>query len=126
MSQFIIGNLFLAASVLAASISQVLIKYLINKGTWTPVNFALLEQLVKPEILYRGIIAVVLIVGGYLFWLASLTKLQLSYAYPIACSSVLPVALLSSWMLGERLTVQNWIGTILILTGVIFLTPTKS
>jgi drug/metabolite transporter (DMT)-like permease len=58
-------------------------------------------------LLIRVLGAGVLMIRGYLLWLGLRTNLNLSYAYPIACSSVVPVAFLSTWLLGEKLTVQN-------------------
>ena len=73
----------------------------------------------------RGSIALLLLVSGFLFWVLSLTRLDLSYAYPIACSSVLLVALMSAIFLGEAVTLRMWSGTVLILIGIALLTPPR-
>ena len=62
-------------------------------------------------------------VAGFGFWVLALARLELSYAYPIACSSILFVALLSTVFLGEPMTPKMWVGTVMILVGVILLTP---
>jgi drug/metabolite transporter (DMT)-like permease len=67
----------------------------------------------------------VMIVAGFIFWTFSLTKLNLSYAYPIACSSALLVALLSAFLLGEAVTVKTWLGTGMIVVGTALLVPVK-
>jgi uncharacterized membrane protein len=66
-----------------------------------------------------------MIVGGFVFWTLSLTKLNLSYAYPIACSSALLVAFLSAAVLGETVTLKTWMGTLLIVLGTALIVPSK-
>jgi uncharacterized membrane protein len=62
---------------------------------------------------------------GLVFWLLCLDRLNLSYAYPIACSSVLLVALFSGLFLGETVTLKMWSGTVLILIGIVLLMPAR-
>jgi drug/metabolite transporter (DMT)-like permease len=63
----------------------------------------------------------VLLVAGFLLWVLCLTKLDLSYAYPVVCSSVLLVAFFSGLFLGETITVRTWCATALILAGLVLL-----
>ena len=66
-----------------------------------------------------------MLVAGFLFWILCLVRLELSYAYPVACSSVLFVSLFSVIFLGETVTPRMWIGTAFILVGLVLLMPKK-
>ena len=56
-----------------------------------------------------------------LLWLVILSRLDLSYAYPVVCSSVLLVAFFSGLFLGETITIRTWCATALILVGLVLL-----
>lgn len=122
MSGFLIGNIFLGLSLLFASISQVALKALLNRLESSSLSLGLLRE---QDLGFFGwlLLIGVMIVAGFLFWAFSLTKLNLSYAYPIACSSALLVALLSAFFLGEAVTMKTWIGTGFIVFGTALLVP---
>jgi drug/metabolite transporter (DMT)-like permease len=108
---------FLAGSIVASSAGQVVIKKVFAR---IPPGLAVVESLrlvLTTERLWLATLAGVLIVSGFVCWLLSLQRLPLSYAYPIACSSALVVAALSSFLLGESITWRLWIGTALITLG---------
>lgn len=44
---------------------------------------------------------------------------RLSLLYPVIATSYVWVTLLSSWVLGEKITGQHWIGIALILSGIV-------
>ena len=44
---------------------------------------------------------------------------RLSLLYPVIATSYVWVTLLSSWVLGEKITPQHWIGILLILSGIV-------
>jgi uncharacterized membrane protein len=73
-----------------------------------------------------SVISLMMLLLGFVFWILALSKLNLNYAYPIACTSVIFVALFSSIFLGESITLRMSIGTALILVGIIFLMPTDA
>jgi drug/metabolite transporter (DMT)-like permease len=123
MSRFVIGNLFLLLSMVCATASQVVLKALIDEVQPGEVSWSTVKLFLTPERLLRGGASMVLLVAGFAFWVLCLVRLNLSYAYPIACSSVLLVALFSVIVLGEPMTARTWIGTVLVLAGVIFLAP---
>lgn len=122
MSGFLIGNIFLGLSLLFASVSQVALKALLNRLESSSLSLSLLRE---QDLGFFGwlLLIGVMIVAGFLFWAFSLTKLNLSYAYPIACSSALLVALLSAFILGEAVTLKTWIGTGFIVFGTALLVP---
>ena len=122
MSRFVLGNVYLAASIGCAALSQVLLKGVLRASEPGDLG-ALVGALASPGRVARSGIALALVASGFVCWLQALARLDLSYAYPIACASILVVALLSWLVLGEPLSVRAWIGTLLVLAGVALLSP---
>jgi drug/metabolite transporter (DMT)-like permease len=123
MTRFVAGNLFLLLSMVCASTSQLILKTVLRDVDPPGLTWSSWQPFLTPERFLRGAGAMTLIVSGFAFWVLALARLELSYAYPIACSSILFVALLSAVFLGEPITPKMWAGTVLILIGVALLTP---
>ena len=126
MSKFVAGNFLLLCSMLMGSGSQILIKSLLNKYQGSLLNIADLKAFVDVPNIITSVISLMMLLLGFVFWILALSKLNLNYAYPIACTSVIFVALFSSIFLGESITLRMSIGTALILVGIIFLMPTDA
>lgn len=125
MSRFLVGNLYLLGSMCCVTVSHIMIKALIDQTPDFSLSWSTVESFLTRDRLLRGFVAGVFLVAGFLTWLLSLSKLELSYAYPVASCSVLFISLFSVVVLGEALTMRMWIGTALILVGVILLRPTN-
>ncbi len=126
MSKFMTGNFLLLSSMVLGAGSQVLIKSLMNKYQGSLLNIADIKAFIDiPNIMGVAISAMMLVLG-FIFWIFALAKLNLSYAYPIACTSVIFVALFGSIFLGELITLRMSLGTVLILVGIILLMPTEA
>jgi drug/metabolite transporter (DMT)-like permease len=125
MSRFLIGNACLLLSMVCAAASQIVIKGLLLEVQTAGWTLATLRSALTAGRAARGGLALSMVVVGFVFWLLALLELNLSYAYPIACSSVLFVALFSALFLGEPVTWRTWSGTVLILVGVILLLPER-
>jgi len=125
MSKFWWGNLYLLVSVLCAVSSQIMIKSLLDEVQAAAEGWQALQAMLSDGRLFRAAVASALLVAGFVFWILCLTKLDLSYAYPIACSSVLIVVFFSAFSLGEAVTPRVWVGTVLILLGLVALGPTR-
>jgi len=125
MSRFVAGNLFLLASIACAASSQILLKGVLGETEAGGLR-SLFAALLAPERILRTAIAAGLVGAGFLGWLQALARLDLSYAYPIACASVLVVAVLSWLVLGEPLSPRAWLGTVLVLTGIALLAPGRA
>jgi len=54
-----------------------------------------------------------------LAWMAAMTRLDLSYAYPFTSLSFVTVLVLSAWLLNEPLTWQKVVGVALIVIGTV-------
>lgn len=57
-------------------------------------------------------------------WLWVLSRVQLSYAYPVLALSYPIVVALSAWLFSETVTPLHWIGVIVIVAGVSLLSKT--
>ena len=125
MSRFLIGNVFLFCSMILAVGSQLLIKALIDEVRPSGLELRQLLAFGEGDRLLRGGLAAAMVVAGFICWLLCLVRLDLSYAYPVVCSSVLLVAIFSVLFVGETMTVRTWCATLLILLGLILLTSAK-
>lgn len=54
-----------------------------------------------------------------IFWMAAMSKFELSFAYPFMSLSFIFVLIISAFILGENVTPGNIIGLILIIAGLI-------
>ena len=123
MSKFAMGNVLLIGSMLCTTVSHIMIKGLIDQaGEKSLTLSSLLELFTGPKLL-RSVLAGSLLVAGFLFWALCLSRLTLSYAYPVASTSVLLIAIFSVVVLGETISPKMWAGTALILVGVVLLRP---
>lgn len=52
-------------------------------------------------------------------WVAVLSRLDLSYAYPLLSSGYVLVALGSWWMFGDQISATRWAGILVISAGVV-------
>ena len=123
MSKFAMGNVLLIGSMLCTTVSHIMIKGLIDQaGEKSLTLSSLLELFTGPKLL-RSVLAGSLLVAGFLLWALCLSRLTLSYAYPVASTSVLLIAIFSVVILGETISPKMWAGTVLILVGVVLLRP---
>jgi drug/metabolite transporter (DMT)-like permease len=52
-----------------------------------------------------------------IFWMAAMTKFQISYAYPFMSLSFVLVLFLSAYLFGEAITFGKLLGLLFIITG---------
>jgi drug/metabolite transporter (DMT)-like permease len=124
MSSFGLGNLYLCLSILCGSGSQVLFKALFRQTGPLVLSWDFARQLLAaPARLCQVCLAVPLLVGGFVFWVMSLSRLDVSYAYPLACCSTLLVTLCGVLFLGEGPSARMWWGVALITLGAILIAP---
>lgn len=113
----IIYKLVLGLSLVLGVLAQLSLKKGVNqanikrvKGVMVLVNM-LLNVFVILGFLFYGL--------SSLLWLVVLSKLDLSYAYPIISFSYVLVALASVIFLGEKVSKERWISIALITFGVV-------
>jgi hypothetical protein len=85
MSKFFLGNLFLGSSILLSSIAQIILKSLMTEVDEAQSLMDKVQQLLAASRVWRVGLVGMLVGSGFLAWVISLSKLDLSYAYPIAC-----------------------------------------
>lgn len=123
MTTFWVGNIYLVLSMLFGAASQIVFKALFNETG--PLQWSLTQLLNHPGAMLKIFIALALLAGAFVAWMMTLSRLDLSYAYPIASSSALLVTLLSFVFLGETVTGKMWFGTVLIVLGTALLVPSR-
>jgi drug/metabolite transporter (DMT)-like permease len=111
--------LYILVSVFFSTVGQLLLKSGMNKlGSVTlSLNqlFPILWRMATNPGVFFGL---VLYLFGTIFWLAALSRVDLSYAYPFASLSYV-VMLLASWMMfDEKITLARIMGTVVICIGV--------
>ena len=110
---------YILVSVLASAIGQILLKEgMIQVGVVTLSAGQLLE--VVRQIITNPfvIVGLMLYAAGALFWLAALSRVDLSYAYPFVSLSYI-FMLIASWQIfDETITPLRLVGTVIIAVGV--------
>jgi multidrug transporter EmrE-like cation transporter len=111
---------YLASSILLIIYCQLVIKWQVIGAGSFPDDAAgklgfLLGLLLNPWIISALAAALVAV----LLWMAALTKLDLSHAYPFVSLSFVLVALASAWAFHEPLTGLKLAGIALICLGVV-------
>lgn len=125
MSDFAVGNLFLLAAMLGGTAGQVLLKRTVSVLDRPIASVADLAMLPWARIWPSGLLALACVGIAFVCWLASLTRLDLSYAYTMACASAALVALLSVVFLGETISFRMAIGIALVVLGSVLLVPAR-
>lgn len=110
---------YILISVCAGAIGQILLKYGMNRNGVVTLEMGgiadLLLRLVLNPFVMGGLI---LYAGGTLFWLAGISRVDLSFAYPFASLSYV-IMLIASWQLfDEQISMIRLAGTGLIALGV--------
>jgi drug/metabolite transporter (DMT)-like permease len=109
-----------AATVLLTVYGQLIIKWQTGKagefpsGTANRVNY-LTHFLVNPWVISSLLSAVI----AAFAWIAALSKLDLSRAYPFVSASFVLVLILSAIVFGESVTTPKILGAILIVAGLV-------
>ena len=110
-----IAILYILISVLGSAMGQLLLKKGMN--SMGPVTLSLnqlpsvLWQMVTNPNVFFGL-AIYLV--GTIFWLAALSRVDLSFAYPFASFNYV-IMLVASWMMfDEKITVSRLLGTVVI------------
>jgi drug/metabolite transporter (DMT)-like permease len=125
MSPFAVGNIFLLLSMLCSAGGHLVVKLTMDDARTASAAGATWQQLLTLPRLLRGGSGLSLVALAFVFWLLCLSRLDLSYAYPIASASVLFVTLFSAVFLREVVTARVWLGTVLVIAGVALIGPSR-
>lgn len=112
---------FIALTILLTVYGQLVLKWQVSKrpeATLAGMNpEAIVSLLLNPWVI-SGFVAAF---GASLCWMAAISKLPLSKAYPFMALSFPTVGALAVWIFGEQFGTNKIIGTALIILGVIVL-----
>ena len=107
---------YVLASVILVDAGQIMVKYGLNNSS---INFSNLISsyisLFFNPFIFFGFMAVGL---SSIFWLAALSKADLSYAYPMISIGYIVIAIASMVIFKEHISVARWIGICVICSGV--------
>jgi len=114
--------LLITASVLTIT-GEVLLKLGMNAVSQRVGAFSL-----APDVLWttftdwRVILGFGLVFGGSLFWLGVISRVNLSFAYPLLALNYVLILIPSRFLLGETITPLKLLGSIVVVIGVIIIT----
>lgn len=114
------GYLYIFGTIIFTVYGQIMLKWRISKYGSLPVDFGdkvifLLKLLLDPLILSGFVSAFI----ASMFWMAAMTKFDISYAYPFMSLSFVLVFLLSIAVFHEPVNLYKVIGLALIILGII-------
>ena len=117
-----IAIIYILISVLTSTVGQLLLKMGMNRvGSITLSMNQILTTTWKMVTNPYVFIGLAIYLAGTIFWLAALSRVDLSYAYPFASLSYV-VMLVASWMMfDEQITLSRVIGTVVIGVGVLLI-----
>lgn len=114
------GYIYIMGTVLFTVYGQLILKWRIERYGCLPTPFFeklifLLKLLFDPFI-FSGFFAAFI---ASLFWMAAMTKFELSYAYPFQSASFVLVFILSIFLFHENFSYYKLAGLLLIVSGII-------
>jgi len=117
-----IAVLYILISVIASTVGQLLLKKGMNEmGSVTLSMNQILSTAWKMITNPYVFIGLLIYVAGTVFWLAALSRVDLSYAYPFASLSYV-IMLVASWMMfNEQITLTRILGSVVIGIGVLLI-----
>jgi drug/metabolite transporter (DMT)-like permease len=117
-----VAIVYIVISVMGGAVGQILLKK--GMGSLGPLTLTLNRL---GEVLWRMgtnpyvIAGLAIYVTGTVFWLAALSRVDLSYAYPFASLSYV-VMLVAAWLLfKENLSLMRLAGTAVVFVGVLLI-----
>lgn len=114
--------LMVAATVLLTTFGQLVLKWQVTTPAPAPFRFmddwpAIIVLLLRPWV----IIALASAFAASLCWMAAMSRLELSKAYPFMALNFLLVGVLAVPLFGETLTTPKIMGVVLVMAGLVVL-----
>jgi len=114
------GYFYVFGTILFTVYGQLIIKWQMAKAGSLPHAFSekvifLLQMFLNPWILSAFLSAFV----ASLYWMAAMTKFELSHAYPFISLSFVFVLVLSGFFFHESITLPKLLGVMLIMAGIV-------
>ncbi|ASN04614.1 EamA family transporter [Virgibacillus necropolis] len=114
------GFAYIFATIIFTVYGQLILKWKIDKYGSLPEEWmdkmAFIFRLLLDPLILSGFLSAFV---ASLFWMAAMTKFNISFAYPFMSLSFVLVFLLSVFLFGEPVTSQKVIGLSLIVLGII-------
>ncbi|MEF3273181.1 MAG: EamA family transporter [Chloroflexus sp.] len=118
----LVFTLLITACVLTVT-GEVLLKVGINAVTTKVGAFSLNPQVLWATFTdWRIILGFALVFGGAIFWLGVISRVDLSFAYPLLALNYVIILIPSRVLLNEPITLMRLIGALIIVAGVIIIT----
>ncbi len=103
-------------SIALGAVGQLFLKMAAASSSGKLIDFYL--GLLKTPYTYLGGVSYG---ASFLLWMYLLSKLELSFLRPLVSVGYIITSLLAFFILNERITATRWIGTALIVAGVVFM-----
>lgn len=120
MVRISLGYLYIVGTILFTVYGQVVLKWRIRSYGSLPDQFCesffFLLRLLMDFYILSGFLAAFI---ASLFWMAAMTKFELSFAYPFMATNFILVLIISAYLLNEPLTYTKMLGVCLIVLGLI-------
>ncbi len=114
------GYFYIAGTIFFTVYGQIILKWRIAKYAVLPVGVynkvMFLGNLLFDPYIFSGFVSAFI---ASLFWMASLTKFNLSFAYPFMSFSFVLVFIVSVFLFSEPITIHKIAGLSLIVLGII-------
>lgn len=113
------GYFYVIGTVFFTVYGQLIMKWRINDVGSMPVGFtekiSFLANLLFDPWIFSGFVSAFI---ASFFWMATMTKFEISFAYPFMSSAFVLVFLLSVILFHEAVTIQKVVGLMLIIVGI--------
>jgi drug/metabolite transporter (DMT)-like permease len=114
--------LLITASALTV-VGEVLLKLGVNAVSERVGAFSLAPNVLWATFTdWRVILGFALVFGGALFWLGVISRVNLSFAYPLLALNYVLILVPSRLLLGETITPTRLVGAVIVVVGVIVIT----
>jgi len=110
--------------VVVISFGQVLMKRGLKNMGGINLNEVLSAKLFSVIFEKNIFFGIVLYVISTLLWLVILSKVELSFAYPLIALGYVVTAILAKLFFNENITLMRWMGILLVLGGVFLISKT--
>ncbi len=113
-------SLFIALSICAGVFGQLVLKQGMTRlGAQTISTSTLFDTVLKLVLSPWVIGGLAIYVAGTFFWLMVLSRVELSFAYPMTSMSYILIVLSSWYFLGEEISLLRIVGVLTIIVGVV-------
>ncbi|SHE23501.1 EamA family transporter [methanotrophic endosymbiont of Bathymodiolus puteoserpentis (Logatchev)] len=115
-----IGYFYIFGTILFTVYGQLILKWRIShygqlpSEAWDKVYF--LAKLFLDPFLLSGFASTII---AAIFWIAAMTKFDISYAYPFMSAAFVLVLVLSAWLFKEPISLNKILGMVFIVIGII-------